>query len=34
MPQRGLDVTDSVVTRWQEDKKSWVIVSKPGGEPL
>lgn len=34
MPQRGLDVTDSVVTRWQADKKAWVIVSKPGGEPL
>jgi branched-chain amino acid transport system substrate-binding protein len=33
-PQRGLDVTDSVVTRWQADKKSWVIVSRPGGEPL
>jgi branched-chain amino acid transport system substrate-binding protein len=33
-PQRGLDVTDSVVTRWQPDKKTWVIVSKPGGEPL
>jgi branched-chain amino acid transport system substrate-binding protein len=34
MPQRGIDVTDSVVTRWQADKKAWVIVSKPGGEPL
>jgi len=33
-PQRGLDVTDSVVTRWQPDKKSWAIVSKPGGEPF
>jgi branched-chain amino acid transport system substrate-binding protein len=33
-PQRGLDVTDSVVTRWQPDKKSWAIVSKQGGEPL
>jgi branched-chain amino acid transport system substrate-binding protein len=33
-PQRGLDVTDSVVTRWQADKKTWVIVSKPGGEPI
>jgi branched-chain amino acid transport system substrate-binding protein len=33
-PQRGLDVTDSVVTRWQPDKKTWAIVSKPGGEPL
>jgi branched-chain amino acid transport system substrate-binding protein len=34
MPQRGLDVSDSVVTRWQADKKTWMIVSKPGGEPL
>jgi len=33
-PQRGLDVTDSVVTRWQLDKKAWAIVSRPGGEPL
>jgi branched-chain amino acid transport system substrate-binding protein len=33
-PQRGLDVTDSVVTRWQPDKKAWAIVSRPGGEPL
>ena len=33
-PQRGLDVTDSVVTRWVPDKKAWVIVSKPGGLPL
>jgi branched-chain amino acid transport system substrate-binding protein len=30
-PQRGLDVTDSVVTRWVPEKKTWVIVSKPGG---
>jgi branched-chain amino acid transport system substrate-binding protein len=30
-PQRGLDVTDSVVTRWMPEKKAWVIVSKPGG---
>jgi branched-chain amino acid transport system substrate-binding protein len=33
-PQRGLDVGDAVVTRWLPDKKSWTIVSKPGGAPL
>jgi branched-chain amino acid transport system substrate-binding protein len=34
VPQRGLDVTDSVVTRWQPDRQTWTIVSKPGGAPL
>ncbi len=34
VPQRGLDVTDSVVTRWQPDRQVWTIVSKPGGAPL
>ena len=34
LQQRGLDVTDSVVTRWMPEKKAWVIVSKPGGLPL
>jgi branched-chain amino acid transport system substrate-binding protein len=33
-PQRGLDVSDSVVTRWLADKKAWTIVSKPGGAPI
>jgi branched-chain amino acid transport system substrate-binding protein len=33
-PQRGLDVSDSVVTRWEPAKKTWVIVSKPGGSRL
>jgi len=33
-PQRGLDVSDSVVTRWQKDEKTWTIVSHPGGAPL
>jgi branched-chain amino acid transport system substrate-binding protein len=32
-PQRGLDITDSVVTRWQPDRGTWTIVSKPGGAP-
>jgi len=30
-PQRGLDVMDSVVTRWVPEKKTWLIVSNPGG---
>jgi branched-chain amino acid transport system substrate-binding protein len=30
-PQRGLNVDDAVVTRWQADKNAWTIVSKPGG---
>ncbi len=34
VPQRGLDENDAVVTRWQPDKKTWTIVSKPGGTPL
>ncbi len=34
IPQRGLDVTDTVVTRWNADKNAWAIVSKPGGDPL
>jgi branched-chain amino acid transport system substrate-binding protein len=33
-PQRGLDVSDSVVTRWLTDQKAWTIVSRPGGAPL
>ncbi|HYL49137.1 MAG TPA: ABC transporter substrate-binding protein [Stellaceae bacterium] len=33
-PQRGLDVGDSVVTRWSPDKATWEVVSKPAGVPL
>ncbi len=33
-PQRGLDETGAVVTRWQPSRKIWTIVSKPGGAPL
>ena len=33
-PQRGLDLSDVVVTRWDAAKNTWVAVSKPGGEPL
>jgi branched-chain amino acid transport system substrate-binding protein len=34
VPQRGLDVSDSVVARWSPDSKSFDVVSKPGGSPL
>jgi branched-chain amino acid transport system substrate-binding protein len=33
VPQRGLDESDAVVTRWQPAEKIWTIVSKPGGAP-
>ncbi|MDE1967342.1 MAG: ABC transporter substrate-binding protein [Alphaproteobacteria bacterium] len=33
-PQRGLDVADSVVTRWSPEKATWEVVSKPAGIPL
>jgi len=33
-PQRGLDVSDTVVTRWAPAKNLWEIVSKPTGIPL
>ncbi len=33
-PQRGLDITDSVVTRWSPAKETWEVVSKPTGIPL
>lgn len=34
VPQRGLDDSNVVVTRWDGAKKDWIIVSKPRGEPL
>ncbi len=33
-PQRGLDVSDSVVTRWSPQLDTWEVVSKPAGEPI
>jgi branched-chain amino acid transport system substrate-binding protein len=33
IPQRGLGIDDSVVTRWQPGRKTWTIVSRPGGAP-
>jgi branched-chain amino acid transport system substrate-binding protein len=34
VPQRGLDVTDAVVTRWDKKSETWEVVSKPTGIPL
>ena len=34
VPQRGLDLQQSVVTRWSKAKNTWEIVSKPSGIPL
>ena len=33
-PQRGLDLNNSVVTRWDPAQNEWTIVSKPAGAPL
>jgi branched-chain amino acid transport system substrate-binding protein len=33
-PQRGLDVSDAVVTLWNPEKKRWLPVSEPAGTPL
>ena len=33
-PQRGLDFSNAVVTLWNGDKKSFDMVSQPGGAPL
>ncbi|HTQ75118.1 MAG TPA: ABC transporter substrate-binding protein [Burkholderiales bacterium] len=33
-PQRGLGLSDVVVTRWDAAKGTWIPLSKPGGEPL
>ncbi len=34
VPQRGLDLSNSVMTLWSEQAQTWKVVSKPGGEPL
>jgi branched-chain amino acid transport system substrate-binding protein len=34
VPQRGLGLDDTVVTRWIPEKKIWQVVSKPTGLPL
>jgi len=32
-PQRGLDMSQMFVARWDGPKNDWVAVSKPGGDP-
>ncbi|HUZ74392.1 MAG TPA: ABC transporter substrate-binding protein [Stellaceae bacterium] len=34
VPQRGLDVSNAVVTRWSPKAKTWQVVSRPTGVPL
>lgn len=34
VPQRGLDVSNAVMTLWNPNKQLWQVVSKPGGAPL
>jgi branched-chain amino acid transport system substrate-binding protein len=34
VPQRGLDVSNAVVTRWNSAAKTWQVVSKATGIPL
>ena len=32
-PQRGLDISQMFVARWDGPQNNWVAVSKPGGDP-
>ena len=34
VPQRGLDVSNAVITLWDPKAQTWQVVSKPGGTPL
>ncbi len=34
VPQRGLDVSNAVITLWDAKAQTWDVVSKPGGAPL
>lgn len=34
VPQRGIDIDNVVIVRWDAGKGTWVGVSKPGGLPL
>lgn len=34
VPQRGLGITNVEVTRWDVQRRTWVVVSKPAGVPL
>lgn len=33
-PQRGLDVSDAIITLWSPQAQTWLAVSKPGGIPV
>jgi branched-chain amino acid transport system substrate-binding protein len=33
-PQRGLDASSAIVTRWNPARKYWDVVSRPGGSPI
>jgi branched-chain amino acid transport system substrate-binding protein len=33
-PQRGLDVSDTIITLWDPSAQTWKAVSKPGGIPV
>ena len=34
VPQRGLGLSNAVVTRWSPRAQTWEVVSKPAGAPL
>lgn len=34
VPQRGIDINQVVIVRWDPAKDTWVGTSKPGGYPL
>jgi branched-chain amino acid transport system substrate-binding protein len=34
VPQRGLDISDGVITQWSPTAQTWEAVSKAGGTPL
>jgi len=33
-PQRGLGPESAMITQWNPDVKTWVVVSRPGGKPF
>ncbi len=33
-PQRGLDVSDAIVTRWDAKAETFAVMTKPGGVPI
>jgi branched-chain amino acid transport system substrate-binding protein len=34
VPNRGLDASSAIITRWDDQSHDWVVVSKPGGAAL